>query len=190
MASKTPDIFQDLTDFCELSKTFERCKPGQVPEEKLRQLCQNLIHEEVVIETLTCLTRLKETYSPELMAELLDGIVDGVYVLVWTAYMLNLPFNEAWKEVQKKNMEKFPQCACATGCERQGIDFIGDIEVTYKCQGGRLVYKNLHTGKVVKPVGWTPPDIHAILLRDWADKICATDPLIQPTVLSSSHRKK
>lgn len=190
MNSKTPDVFQDLTEFCTVSATFKRCKPGQVPEEELRKLCHALINEEVNTETLASLDKLKQTYSPEIMAELLDGIVDSVYVLVWAAYMLNLPFNEAWNEVQKKNMEKFPKCTCATGCDKQGITVLNEIRASYKCIEGRLVYKNVETGKVVKPEGWTPPDINSILHEYWADLICKADPIIQPTVISSSHRKQ
>jgi predicted HAD superfamily Cof-like phosphohydrolase len=36
----------------------------------------------------------------------LDALVDIVYIALGTAWLFNLPFEKAWKEVQKANMKK------------------------------------------------------------------------------------
>jgi len=67
--------------------------------------------------------------------EILDALVDICYVAMGTAWLLGLPFEEAWKEVQRSNMEKIRQAS-----DRSEFD-------------------------VVKPEGWTAPDIKGIIKR-------------------------
>ena len=39
-------------------------------------------------------------------AEVLDALVDIVYIALGTAWLFNLPFEKAWKEIQAANMKK------------------------------------------------------------------------------------
>ena len=66
------------------------------------------------------------------LVEVLDGLVDLVYVAVGTAHQLNLDFNGAWERVQAANMAKVP-----VSSENPG--------------------KRGHATDIVKPPGWTPP---------------------------------
>ena len=65
-----------------------------------------------------------------------DAIVDLIYVLNGAADSWGLDIREVWKEVHKANMKKFPP------------------------DGPKIV-----NGKIVKPDGWTPPDVVGALAR-------------------------
>lgn len=65
--------------------------------------------------------------------EILDALVDICYVAMGTAWLMGLPFEKAWKEVQRSNMEKIRQAS-----DRSEFD-------------------------VVKPEGWKKPDIRGIV---------------------------
>jgi len=67
--------------------------------------------------------------------EILDALVDICYVAMGTAWLMGLPFEEAWKEVQRSNMEKIRQAS-----DRSEFD-------------------------VVKPEGWKKPDIKGIVKK-------------------------
>jgi predicted HAD superfamily Cof-like phosphohydrolase len=67
--------------------------------------------------------------------EILDALVDICYVAMGTAWLMGLPFEEAWKEVQRSNMEKVREPS-----ERSEND-------------------------VIKPEGWKKPDIKGIVKR-------------------------
>lgn len=71
------------------------------------------------------------------MIELADGLADIIYVAVGTALEFGIPLDRVWAEVHRSNMAKRDP---ATGMVRRRED-----------------------GKVLKPEGWTPPDIAAAL---------------------------
>ena len=74
-------------------------------------------------------------------AMMADALIDLVYVVMGTAHLMGLPWQELWNEVQRANMTK--QRAKADGSDSaRGSSF-----------------------DVVKPPGWTPPDIEGILRR-------------------------
>jgi len=64
----------------------------------------------------------------------LDALVDLVYVALGTAYLQGFDFNEAFRRVHEANMKKVRA--------RQKSDS-----------------KRASSYDVVKPVGWTPPDL-------------------------------
>ena len=70
------------------------------------------------------------------IVEMLDALVDMVYVILGTAYLQGLPFNQAWDEVHKTNMAK----------------------VNAKPEDNAR-----HSTDIVKPEGWVPPDLKSIL---------------------------
>jgi predicted HAD superfamily Cof-like phosphohydrolase len=67
----------------------------------------------------------------------LDALVDIVYIALGTAWLFNLPFEKAWQEVQKANMNKI---RTKSKSKKRGTSF-----------------------DVVKPKGWRPPDIEQII---------------------------
>lgn len=72
-----------------------------------------------------------------------DGIADLIYVLVGTALELGIPLDRVWAEVHRANMAKVDP---VTGKVRKRED-----------------------GKVLKPEGWTPPDIESALYGEAVD---------------------
>lgn len=67
----------------------------------------------------------------------LDALVDIVYIALGTAWLFNLPFEKAWEQVQKANMSKI---RTKSKSKKRGTSF-----------------------DVVKPKGWTPPDIEQVI---------------------------
>lgn len=73
-------------------------------------------------------------------AEMFDALLDLVYVAVGTAHLLGYPWHEGWHMVQRANMTK---------------------ERAFSADDPRSKRKNVLD--VVKPEGWTPPDIAGLL---------------------------
>ena len=161
--SKVPDIFKDVSEFLLLAQPEVVTPPHQLPPKWILELAHRLIDEEVNKEKYATLAALQMMidgrYSIEIMAELLDSIIDSIYVLAWTARALSLPFNEAWNEVQKANMAKFPIAP-----ELYGGGIEGNITETVV--NGRIVRRNEY-GKVQKPEGWKAPDIWGVIYEAW-----------------------
>lgn len=68
------------------------------------------------------------------MADLADGLADLIYVCIGTALQFGIPLDRVWKEVHRSNMAKV--------------------------QGG---VRRRDDGKILKPEGWTPPDVEGVL---------------------------
>lgn len=71
--------------------------------------------------------------------QMFDALLDLVYVAMGTAHLLGYPWADGWREVQRTNMLK----------ERANGD------------GGNS--KRLSAFDVVKPEGWTPPELGVVL---------------------------
>lgn len=67
-----------------------------------------------------------------------DALIDLVYVAMGTAYMLGLPWQQLWNEVQRANMSKVRAQSKDESKRGSSLD-------------------------VIKPAGWTGPDIKRIL---------------------------
>ena len=74
------------------------------------------------------------------LAKAADALIDLVYVAMGTAQMMQLPWQELWNEVQRANMAK----------QRA-------INPSESKRGSAL--------DVIKPPGWTPPNIEGILAK-------------------------
>lgn len=80
---------------------------------------------------------LKDAHVNKDMVEIADALADIIYVTCGMAVSYGIPLNEVWEEVHRSNMAK--------------------------------LHPELHTpiyredGKVMKPPGWTKPDIEGIL---------------------------
>lgn len=73
------------------------------------------------------------------MAGVADALADIIYVCIGTALEFGIPLDDVWNAVHASNMAKVDP---ATGKVRRRGD-----------------------GKILKPDGWTPPDIAGILAR-------------------------
>jgi predicted HAD superfamily Cof-like phosphohydrolase len=71
------------------------------------------------------------------MEKIADGLADVIYVAVGAALEFGIPLDRVWAEVHRSNMAKVDQ---ATGKVVKRAD-----------------------GKVLKPEGWTPPDVAGVL---------------------------
>lgn len=111
------------------------------------ELGKNLIIEEVATKCLPALNKYMLYPSLEHLAELSDGIVDSVVVLLFLAHQIGLPFNEMWNEVQNTQWAKIWPDGLV---HRQGA---GDPK----------------PGKIIKPDGWKEPDLLSILIA-WQDR--------------------
>ena len=67
------------------------------------------------------------------MEKIADGLVDVIYVAIGTALEFGIPLERVWAEVHRSNMAKVDP---VTGKVVKRVD-----------------------GKVLKPEGWTPPDV-------------------------------
>ncbi len=109
-------------------------------------LAKRLIMEEVTHELMTALTQLSVgrhmnyTDKLALLAEIVDGIVDGKYVLDQLGNCLGFPLNAVFDEIQRTNMAKAQ------------LQDDGTYKIIRRADG-----------KILKPEGWTPPNILAIL---------------------------
>lgn len=78
-----------------------------------------------------------ENHDP---VEAFDALLDLVYVAMGTAHLLGFPWQEGWDEVHRTNMAKVRARSAAES--KRGASF-----------------------DVVKPEGWTAPDLAGILAR-------------------------
>lgn len=88
-----------------------------------------------------------------------DAIVDLIYVLTGTSIAFGIDQAKVWDAVQAANMAKFPSCkSCGATGEVSG-------STCEACQGHGKVALRDAGGKVIKPPGWTPPDVEGVLER-------------------------
>ena len=86
------------------------------------------------------LTELEHAYFDQDLPKIADALVDLVYVALGTAHLHGLPWEALFAEVQRANMTK--------------------VRATCKEDSTRL-----SSFDVVKPEGWTPPNIIEVLMR-------------------------
>ncbi len=105
----------------------------EFPEKERMHLRIDLIKEEVEKELVTALCEKD-------MIGIADGCVDSIYVIIGLCHEYGLPLEALWNEVQRSNMAK--------AVEQPD----GTFKVVRRADG-----------KILKPEGWTPPDIAGIL---------------------------
>jgi len=79
----------------------------------------------------------KKAHAEKDKVEMADALADMIYIAVGTANVMNIPLDKVWNEVQRSNMAKVDP---STG------------KVTKR-----------EDGKILKPEGWTPPQIQKVL---------------------------
>ncbi len=86
------------------------------------------------------LEELEEAYADEDLPRIADALVDLVYVALGTAHLHRLPWEDLWNAVQRANMLK--ERAQRASDSKRGSTY-----------------------DVVKPKGWQPPDLAAVLAQ-------------------------
>ena len=153
--------FDDVGQFHEKFKldnvTNHPMKPKLITPE-LAKFRKKLMREE--------LNEIEEGYAENDLAKVADGLVDLVYVALGTAQLHGLPWQELWDAVQRANMRKerclldhvFEVNEGAVDLRKCGV--CGQAKVKHSVRG--------NVNDVIKPEGWTPPDIVGVLsLAGW-----------------------
>lgn len=139
--------FMTQFDFvCQFHALMDTWYPiTRVPEPADVERRIKIVNEEVNLELFPLLEDLRtgaKQWTLETRAELLDHLVDSVYVLLGTAAEFGLPFDMAFELVHMSNMNKFAM----------GV-------------------KTNEYGKLMKPEGWKPPtvELHNLIMQHWKD---------------------
>lgn len=101
---------------------------------------QSKLYETLIAEELDELT---ESIEKNDAIESLDACMDLIWVIIGYCYSRGFNVDEAWAEVARSNLSK--------------ID-----------EGTKRVLKR-EDGKVIKPEGWTPPDLSNCVLQKTLD---------------------
>ena len=115
---------------------------------------QKLISEEAHYEAC-------KAFEEDDAVQLLDSVIDGLYVVLGQLQKLSLlgfDVQQAMKQVQEDNMQKFPTDEQVATESIEMYKKAGQ-EVAYKQVQGRFVLYNTRTGKVLKPKGFKPTDL-------------------------------
>jgi len=96
-----------------------------VPDVEMFAFRFKFMHEE--------LEEFREAVGGNDVGKAFDALIDLVYVAMGTAYIMNLPWDDGWAEVQKANMMKMRAKKVSDSTRGSMYD-------------------------VVKPKGWVPPD--------------------------------
>jgi predicted HAD superfamily Cof-like phosphohydrolase len=86
------------------------------------------------------LDELERAYQAGDLPNIADALIDLVYVALGTAHLHGLPWQELFDEVQRVNMMKVRATRAEDSTRKSTFD-------------------------VIKPDGWTPPNIEAVLAR-------------------------
>ena len=158
-------IVRHVREFHRAGEVPTPSRPCIPPPDRVA-LRKSLISEEVG-ETL-------KGIDDEDLVEIADGIVDSIVVLVGTALEYGIDLTPVWNAVHKANMAKFPACEECGGDSIHSAVKSNDLElydsdtgvkrVCAHCngRGTQLILRD--DGKVLKPKGWTAPDVGALLL--------------------------
>lgn len=142
MSISRKNIFHQVADF---NRACGNEPTG--PFSQLSTLYAGLFLEEAG-EAVEALTRLNGITEPgkdivnevDALTELVDGLLDTIYVAAGWLHVMGLDGYTLWSEVQRSNMAKI------------------DPET------GKVLRRE--DGKIQKPEGWTPPQLKAIVARE------------------------
>lgn len=87
-----------------------------------------------------------------------DSLVDLSYVVLGTAHLHNLPWPALFAEVQRANMSKIRCGINHLAIGEPNCETCGKPSVLHSKRGSEL--------DVIKPPGWTPPDIDGVLRKN------------------------
>ena len=121
---------QDVADFHTKFNVPQPMTPA-LPDAAMTSFRLNFLREE--------LTEIEDAVIDEDLEQVLDGLVDIVYVALGTALVFGFDFDTAWARVQQANMKKVAGIA---------TDRHGEFDVS-------------------KPEGWEPPDLSGLVDPEW-----------------------
>lgn len=101
----------------------------------------------------------QQEYDIDTLVLIADGGIDTIYVVMGLLNTLGMPIEELFNEVQSTNMAKGVDCKA---CNGTGNACENDCTV---CEGSGKTVLRRSDGKVLKPEGWRPPDLKAIILK-------------------------
>jgi predicted HAD superfamily Cof-like phosphohydrolase len=149
------DALEKLKEFHRVFDCARRDTPG-FPADETVILRVNLIDEEW--------EETKQAIFREDMEGIADGLADLCYVVIGTAVAYGIPLDRVFEEVHRANMEKALGCDhCAGRGRLNAYPTDPDWQNCPDCNGTGLVVLRRPDGKVLKPEGWRPPNIHAAL---------------------------
>lgn len=164
---RTPNsIFKDVREFLAMSQPNMMHELGEKIRPEVATLAWKLIDEEVNKELKEDLEKLMAGhFSLEILARVFDHYLDIIYVSAWALEAFGLPSQAGWNEVQRANMSKFPLAAGKQEMPKPILESGEYFGVTVHCEvrNGRFIITNAGTGKVMKPMGFKPPDIFGVL---------------------------
>lgn len=126
-----------------------------LPDTETKLLRISLMQEE--------LTETIEAMEAGDLPAIADGLADLCYVAIGTAVAYGLPLDKVFEEVHRANMGKAMICAECSGVGRLYKRLEAHGKRCETCNGSGAVVRYREDGKVLKPEGWKPPDIAAIL---------------------------
>lgn len=155
--------FHDVGDFHEKFKLDNVSNRGAGPRPTNKQLMDFRIRfmQEELDEF--CLGAQEGDHE-----KMFDALLDLAYVVLGSAQVLGYPWQEGWDEVQRANMTK-ERCALDHKFEAHSVD--SDLCIHYGANHepcGQPKHRHSLRGSindVIKPPGWTPPDLKSILKR-------------------------
>lgn len=142
------DALEKVKEFCRMFSHTMREKPGLVDFETFK-LRRDLMKEELE-ETIAAMELCD-------LPEIADGLADLCYVAIGTAVAYGIPLDRVFEEVHRSNIAKAQDCM---ECFVRNASGRTECEV---CHGTNYVVRYRPDGKVLKPEGWTPPDIKGVL---------------------------
>lgn len=89
----------DVLEFMQLGHPEKPASSPCIPPTKTRELCHNLIYEEVSKELIPAL-------RADDIVEIADAIGDSIYVLLFTAHCYGIPIGRVWDEIATTNLLK------------------------------------------------------------------------------------
>jgi predicted HAD superfamily Cof-like phosphohydrolase len=95
---------------------------------------QTALYVNLIMEEMA---ELFEAVAEKNKAEIFDALLDIIVVCIGAGHSAGFPMNEGWKEVIRSNMAKVDP---ETGFVKKRAD-----------------------GKILKPEGWTPPDLASLI---------------------------
>lgn len=121
--------FEDICDFHIRFGLEHNGIPKMLDEETARFRAKFMYEE---------LEEFVDSYHKKDLAGMADALIDLTYVAMGTAYMMGLPWQDLWDEVQRANMSKVRATDASQSKRGSSLD-------------------------VVKPEGWQAPNIDGIL---------------------------
>lgn len=130
----------DVKHFMELAGQKVRTEPTVLTDMEKWQRFEYLNEEFSEMKKALAALKKATEYNDknairDALTELFDAYLDIVYIALGSAHACGFPVNEGWDRVHASNIAKFP--------------------------GGVAVRDE--NNKVVKPAGWTPPDLRGLM---------------------------